>query len=93
MPNFDHNSRFDTGNCHIIPLDGNFAKDDDVLMEQILKSMNTTPLGKVLKKIASLPEIRQEKVLEVRRQLTQGKYDLNGGLDVAVDKVIEHLMT
>jgi len=25
--------------------------------------------------------------------LTQGKYDLNGGLDVAVDKVIEHLMT
>jgi hypothetical protein len=47
----------------------------------------------VLKKIASLPEIRQEKVLEVRRQLIQGKYDLNGGLDVAVDKVIEHLMT
>jgi len=62
-------------------------------MEQILESMNTTPLGKVLKKIASLPEIRKEKVLQVRRQLTQGKYDLNGGLDVAVDKVIEHLMT
>ena len=93
MPNFDHNSRFDTGNCQVDPLEGSFAKDEDVLMEQILKSMNSTPLGKVLKKIASLPEIRQEKVLEVRRQLTQGKYDLNGGLDVAVDKVIEHLMT
>jgi len=91
MPNFEHNSRFDTENCQVNPL--SLAKDKDVLMEQILKSMNSTPLGKVLKKIASLPEIRQEKVLEVRRQLIQGKYDLNGGLDVAVDKVIEHLMT
>ena len=93
MPNLDHNSRFNTGNRQINFLEGYFTEDEDFLMEQILESMNSTPLGKVLKKIASLPEIRQEKVLEVRRQLTQGKYDLNGGLDVAVDKVIEHLMT
>jgi len=93
MPNFEHNSRFDTGNRQVNPLEASFANGEDFLMEQILESMNTTPLGKVLKKIASLPEIRKEKVLEVRRQLTQGKYDLNGGLDVAVDKVIEHLMT
>ncbi|MFH1717947.1 MAG: flagellar biosynthesis anti-sigma factor FlgM [Planctomycetota bacterium] len=93
MPNFDHNSRFDSGNRPTNPLEDSFAQDEDFLMEQILENMNTTPLGKVLKKIASLPEIRKEKVLEVRRQLTQGKYDLNGGLDVAVDKVIEHLMT
>ncbi len=93
MPNIDHNSRFDTANRQINLLEGYFAEEEDFLMEQILESMNSTPLGKVLKKIASLPEIRQEKVLEVRRQLTQGKYDLNEGLDIAVDKVIEHLMT
>jgi hypothetical protein len=45
----------------------------------------------VLRKIASLPEVRKEKVLDVRRQLTEGKYDLDERLDVALDKVLEHL--
>ena len=92
MPNFDHNSRFDTGNCQVDPLEGSFAKDEDVLMEQILKSMNSTPLGKVLKKIASLPEVRQEKILDVRRQLTEGRYDLNRRLDNVLERVLEDLI-
>ena len=62
-------------------------------MEQILENINTTPIGQVLKKIASLPEIRKEKVLEVRRQLNKGKYDLNGRLDIALDRVLELLTT
>jgi negative regulator of flagellin synthesis FlgM len=45
----------------------------------------------VLKRIASLPEIRKEKVLDVRRQLTEGKYDLNERLEIALDKVLENL--
>ena len=45
----------------------------------------------VLKKIASLPEVRKEKVLDLRKQITEGEYDLNERLDVAVDKVIEQL--
>jgi len=61
------------------------------VMEQILDNINTTPIGQVLRKIASLPEIRREKVLDVRRQLTEGKYDLNQRLDVALDKVLEYL--
>ena len=66
--------------------------DDDLVMEQILENMNSTPLGQVLKKIASLPEVRRQKVLTVRRQLTDGQYDINSRLDVALDKVLEKLI-
>ncbi|MHC4430583.1 MAG: flagellar biosynthesis anti-sigma factor FlgM [Planctomycetota bacterium] len=67
------------------------APDDDLVMEQILENINSTPIGQVLKKIASLPEVRKEKVLNLRRQITRGEYDLNERLDVAVDKVLEQL--
>ena len=62
-------------------------------MEQILENINSTSIGRVLKKIASLPEVRKEKVLGVRQQLTEGKYELNKRLDVALDKVLEDLTT
>ncbi|MHC4260157.1 MAG: flagellar biosynthesis anti-sigma factor FlgM [Planctomycetota bacterium] len=71
----------------------NLAADEDLLMEQILENINTTPIGQVLKKIASLPEVRKEKVLNVRRQLTEGKYDVNERLDIVLDKVLEDLTT
>jgi len=60
-------------------------------MEQILESINNTPIGQVLKRIASLPEVRKEKVLDLRRKITKGQYDLNERLDIAVDKVLEQL--
>jgi hypothetical protein len=66
--------------------------DDDLLMEQILDNVNNTPIGQVLKRIASLPEVRQEKVLGIRRQLTDGDYDLNRRLDAAMDRVLEELI-
>ncbi|MQY61861.1 hypothetical protein GH146_01065 [archaeon] len=69
----------------------NLAPDKDLVMEQILENLNTTPIGQVLKKIASLPEVRRDKVLDVRQQLTEGKYELNEYLDVALDKVLEDL--
>jgi hypothetical protein len=60
-------------------------------MEQILDNLNNTPIGRVLKRIASLPEVRRRKVLDVRRRLTEGQYDLNECLDIALDKVLEEL--
>jgi len=69
-------------------MDSNYQ---DLLMEQILENINTTPIGHVLKKIASLPEVRKEKVLNVRRQITEGKYDLNERLDIVLDRVLEDL--
>lgn len=67
--------------------------NEDIIMEQILENINTTPLGQVLKKIASLPELRQEKILNLRRQLNQGRYSINDRLDIVVDKVLEDLTT
>lgn len=60
-------------------------------MEQILENIHTTPIGQLLKKIASLPEVRQEKILDVRQKLDEGKYDLSQRLDVAIDRVLEKL--
>ena len=69
------------------------SADEDLVIEQILENINNTSIGQVLKKIASLPDARQKKVLGVRRQLTEGQYDLNERLDVALDKVLEDLTT
>ncbi len=93
MPHFDLNGRFGGQNRQGDPINGNLAPDGDLIMEQILENLNTTPLGQVLKKIALLPEVRKQKVLDVRRRLTEGKYDLSSRLDVALDKVLEDLTT
>lgn len=93
MPHFDINGRFGSQNGQGDSLDESLAPDEDLIMEQILDNLNTTPIGKVLKRIASLPEVRKKKVLDVRRQLTEGKYDLSSRLDVALDKALEDLTT
>jgi hypothetical protein len=67
------------------------CQDKDLLMEQILESIDATPIGRVLKQIASLPEMRREKILTLRRQITEGKYDVRQRLDLALDKVLEDL--
>jgi hypothetical protein len=91
MPEFEINSRFQCQNRKVEQVNMKSAADQDVIMEQILQNLNTTSMGQVLKKIASLPEVRKEKVLTVRRQLTDGQYDLNERLNIALDKVIEDL--
>jgi hypothetical protein len=91
MPNFDVNGRFGGQKRKGDSLNENM--DEDLVMEQILENLNTTPIGQVLKRIALLPEVRRQKVLDVRRQLTEGKYDLSSRLEVAIDKVLEDLTT
>jgi len=85
------NSRLDGRNQPADSVSDELTLDQDVLMEQILENINTTPIGRVLKKIASLPDVRRQKVLDMRRQLTEGNYSLNERLDVALDKVLEDL--
>jgi hypothetical protein len=93
MQKFDFNNRFENKSRQINSNDGNLTPDEDFIMEQILENLNTTPIGQVLNKIASLPEVRKEKVLDVRRQISEGKYELNERLDVALDRVLEELTT
>jgi len=90
MSEFDSNGRFE-GDKQVDSADDNLFVEQDLLMEQILENINITPIGQVLKKIASLPEVRKAKVLGVRQRLTEGQYDLNGRLDVALEKVLEGL--
>lgn len=91
MPTLDSKDRFQRQNQQPDAADDDPATEQDLLMEQILENINTTPIGRVLKKIASLPEVRREKVLNVRRKLNKGKYKLNERLDIALDKVLEDL--
>ncbi len=91
MPKFDINNRFKNQNDKVLPVENSSVQEEDAMMETILENLNNTPMGQVLKKIASLPEIRQDKVLNVRKQLTDGKYDLNERLNIAMDKVLEDL--
>lgn len=90
MSNFDQEEFFESGQDCLAK--NNLTDDKDLVMEQILHNINTTPIGQVLKKIAMLPEIRKEKVLGVRRQLTEGNYDLSQRLDAALDKVLEDIV-
>ena len=69
-----------------------FNNDNDLLMEQIISNINSTPIGQVLKTIASLPEVRKEKVLNLRSKITGGDYELSDKLDAALDKVLEEII-
>lgn len=88
MSDFEKNNDFENENEQ-----NSLIQDSDLIMESILSNINNTPIGQVLKKIASTPEVRKEKILDVRRQLHDGKYDVNKRLDTAVDKVLEDLVT
>lgn len=65
------------------------APNGDVLMERIFEKMNTTPQEEVLKRITSLPDIRRGKVLRIRRQVTDGTYQVADRLDETIDRVLE----
>jgi len=58
-------------------------------MEHILENMNTTPPEEVLKRITSLPPNRQGKVLDIRRQIGDGTYEVADRLDTVIDRVLE----
>jgi len=93
MSHFDFNGLFGGQKQQGDSPNENLAQDEDLIMEQILENLNTTPIGQALKRIASLPEVRKQKILDVRRQLTEGKYDLGERLDVVLDRVLEDLAT
>lgn len=44
-----------------------------------------------LQNIPSLPSGRNEKILAVRQQLAEGRYDLNEGLDTVVESLLMNL--
>jgi hypothetical protein len=93
MRDFDADGCFEEQDSKAELTGRNLPADEDLLMEEILDSIGTTPLGRVLKKIASLPEVRRDKVLDIRGRLTKGQYDISERLDIVLDKVLEDLTT
>ncbi len=65
------------------------SPNGDVLMERILENLNVTSQEEVLKRIASLPDIRRGKVLSIRRHITDGTYEVADRLDGAMDRILE----
>ncbi|HEY5138797.1 MAG TPA: flagellar biosynthesis anti-sigma factor FlgM [Methylococcales bacterium] len=65
----------------------------DMLAEELLNNITATPIGRLLRQIAEMPEIRQDKVSIVRNKINRGEYDLNEHLDLALDRVLEELIT
>ena len=50
-----------------------------------------SPLGQMLDGIDRLPEIRHEKVAEVRRQIAAGTYDTPEKFEIALDRLMDEL--
>lgn len=65
---------------------------DNFLTDDLFESITSTPLGRLLTLISALPEVRTEKVHEVRDRLSNGNYDIDHSLDTALDKVLEELL-
>jgi hypothetical protein len=65
---------------------------DDLLARKIMDNIHNTPLGKLLGIMASLPEIRPEKVEHGRKLLRRKESDLDEQLDEAMDRVLEELL-
>jgi hypothetical protein len=66
--------------------------EKELLADRIMENIQNTPLGKLLGIIASLPEIRPEKVERGRRLLHRAESDLDEPLDEAMDRVLEELL-
>jgi len=92
MSDFDFKNNVPPQSRQRCRLDEELDTNDDTVPDEILENISSTPIGKLLGKIASLPETRKEKILNVRQQLNQGEYDVTSRLDVALDKVLEELI-
>lgn len=72
-------------------LGGGPSPNDAVTMERLLENIKSRPLEQVVKGIATVPEIRRGKVLNIRRQIAQGLYNLEERLERATDRVLEEV--
>jgi negative regulator of flagellin synthesis FlgM len=50
-----------------------------------------SPLGQMLDGISRLPEIRQEKVEEIRQQIAAGTYETPEKIQLALDRLMDEL--
>lgn len=61
--------------------------------DDLLENTQENPLGHLLKLLSTLPEIREEKVFRARQQIHQQDTLLDHRLDMALDRVLEELIS
>ena len=91
-PNYDVQGRQDPQDFFVTGFSDAMDTDLDPCSDDLLENINSTPLGRLLKIIGSLPEIRQEKVVRVKRQIDHDQYEIGEHLDEALDKVLEEFI-
>lgn len=70
-----------------------FQEDDTGLLhEKLMDRMQSNPLGRLLKVIAKLPEVRVEKIEQGRRRVEESCDCWDTQMDVVLDRVLEDLI-
>lgn len=67
--------------------------EPDFFVDQLFDSVETSPLGRLLKIISGLPEMRPEKLAIARRHIEQPDEIIDAQMDAALDKVLEELLS
>lgn len=64
----------------------------DVVVSRMIEQVESSPMGKLLKMISLLPEIRMEKVQHARIHMRKTDRQLDQQLDRVLDKLLEGLL-
>ena len=67
--------------------------EPDFPTERLIHHIETNPVGKLLELIATLPDVRYDKIERARQQLSLSEEALDARLDLALDRVLEELST
>ncbi len=67
--------------------------DTDFPIERLVHHLETNPIGRLLKLIAALPDVRYEKIEQAKKQIALSDEALDARLDMALDRVFEELTT
>jgi len=46
----------------------------------------------IRKKLSAIPEVRMEKVLEVKRQIEKGEYETKDKINIAIDRILKEIL-
>ncbi len=72
---------------------GRVEGDSDFAADSLMDHIYANPLGKLLQIIATLPEVRHEKVDHARRMVEESEEQLDGRMDLALDRMLEEIIT
>lgn len=69
------------------------AENTDLSLDLIVSHSTRARIAALaLRKIHSLPPIRNKKILKVRRQLSKDRYDVDGRLNASLDCLLEDIV-